>query len=177
MTRIANKLIQLRNSNSTIQAHLQVIFPSSSNLWFKGSSGFLLSADPCVLNISILLIGKYWVGWMANKCAGQTQWSGECLSLGLWVCSLFRSFLMYICYLLLSFYLNIAAMLCWGRRPTSLHDRGRDSDDDDYRDRDYDVAALANNLSQAFRYGIYSNDDIEEVIFWVLSIVFFGSML
>jgi hypothetical protein len=25
------------------------------------------------------------------------------------------------------------------------------------------VAALANNLSQAFRYGIYSNDDIEEV--------------
>ncbi|KAL6848773.1 hypothetical protein ACP4OV_021356 [Aristida adscensionis] len=47
-------------------------------------------------------------------------------------------------------------------RPTSLHDRGRDSDDDDFRDRDYDVAALANNLSQAFRYGIYSNDDIEE---------------
>ena len=27
------------------------------------------------------------------------------------------------------------------------------------------MAALANNLSQAFRYGIYSNDDIEEVIF------------
>ncbi|KAL6609485.1 hypothetical protein ACP70R_039454 [Stipagrostis hirtigluma subsp. patula] len=47
-------------------------------------------------------------------------------------------------------------------RPTSIHDRGRDSDDDDFRDRDYDVAALANNLSQAFRYGIYSNDDIEE---------------
>ncbi|CAD6338531.1 unnamed protein product [Miscanthus lutarioriparius] len=47
-------------------------------------------------------------------------------------------------------------------RPTSLHDRGRDSDDDDFRDRDYDVAALANNLSQAFRYGIYNNDDIEE---------------
>ena len=59
---------------------------------------------------------------------------------------------MYICYLLLSFYLNIAGMLY-----------GKDSDDDDYRDRDYDVAALANNLSQAFRYGIYSNDDIEEV--------------
>jgi predicted phage tail protein len=28
-----------------------------------------------------------------------------------------------------------------------------------------DVAALANNLSQAFRYGMYSNDDIEEVIY------------
>jgi len=44
-----------------------------------------------------------------------------------------------------------------------LHDRNRDSDEDDYQDRDYDVAALANNLSQAFRYGIYNNDDIEEV--------------
>lgn len=44
-----------------------------------------------------------------------------------------------------------------------MHDRTRDSDDDDYQDRDYDVAALANNLSQAFRYGIYGNDDIEEV--------------
>ena len=51
------------------------------------------------------------------------------------------------------------------RRPTALQDRARDSDDDDYQDRDYDVAALANNLSQAFRYGIYSNDDIDEVLF------------
>ncbi|TYJ33640.1 hypothetical protein E1A91_A05G116900v1 [Gossypium mustelinum] len=48
-------------------------------------------------------------------------------------------------------------------RPTALHDRTRDSDDDDYHDRDYDVAALANNLSQAFRYGIYSNDDKDQV--------------
>lgn len=63
---------------------------------------------------------------------------------------------------MLSFSLSIAGLVCC-RRPTSLHDRGRDSDDDDFRDRDYDVAALANNLSQAFRYGIYSNDDIEEV--------------
>ncbi|CAI9782183.1 unnamed protein product [Fraxinus pennsylvanica] len=47
-------------------------------------------------------------------------------------------------------------------RPTSLQDRTRDSDDDDYQDRDYDVAALANNLSKAFQYGIYSSDDIEE---------------
>ncbi|XVF23125.1 hypothetical protein REPUB_Repub13aG0010700 [Reevesia pubescens] len=49
-------------------------------------------------------------------------------------------------------------------RPTALQDRTRDSDDDDYQDRDYDVAALANNLSQAFRYGIYSNDDMDEVL-------------
>ena len=44
-----------------------------------------------------------------------------------------------------------------------MQDRIRDSDDEDFRDRDYDVAALANNLSQAFRYGLYNNDDIEEV--------------
>lgn len=50
------------------------------------------------------------------------------------------------------------------RRPTALQDRTRDSDEDDYQDRDYDVAALANNLSQAFRYGIYSNDDMDEVL-------------
>lgn len=48
-------------------------------------------------------------------------------------------------------------------RPTALQDRMRDSDDEDVHDRDYDVAALANNLSQAFRYTIYDNDDAEEV--------------
>ncbi|XP_039023555.1 serine/threonine-protein phosphatase 6 regulatory subunit 3-like isoform X1 [Hibiscus syriacus] len=47
-------------------------------------------------------------------------------------------------------------------RPTTLQDRTRDSDDD-YQDRDYDVTVLANNLSQAFRYDIYSNDDTDEV--------------
>ncbi|PWA99812.1 hypothetical protein CTI12_AA003200 [Artemisia annua] len=47
-------------------------------------------------------------------------------------------------------------------RPTALHDRNRDSDDDDIHDRDYDVAALANNLSQAFRYNVYDNDEGEE---------------
>uniref|UniRef100_A0A0D9W9L7 Uncharacterized protein n=1 Tax=Leersia perrieri TaxID=77586 RepID=A0A0D9W9L7_9ORYZ len=47
-------------------------------------------------------------------------------------------------------------------RPTTLQDRGRDSDDEDFRDRDYDVAALASNLSQASKYGIYSYEDIDE---------------
>ncbi|XP_047970585.1 serine/threonine-protein phosphatase 6 regulatory subunit 3-like isoform X2 [Salvia hispanica] len=46
-------------------------------------------------------------------------------------------------------------------RPTALQDRTRDSDEEDVQDRDYDVAALANNLSQAFRYSIYDNDDNE----------------
>ncbi|XP_021724801.1 serine/threonine-protein phosphatase 6 regulatory subunit 3-like isoform X2 [Chenopodium quinoa] len=55
---------------------------------------------------------------------------------------------------------NVYQWVCG--RPTALQDRTRDSDDDDYQDRDYDVAALANNLSQAFHYGIYSNE-LEEV--------------
>ncbi|XP_011089292.1 serine/threonine-protein phosphatase 6 regulatory subunit 3 isoform X1 [Sesamum indicum] len=46
-------------------------------------------------------------------------------------------------------------------RPTALQDRAKDSDEEDVHDRDYDVAALANNLSQAFRYSIYDNDDAE----------------
>jgi hypothetical protein len=49
-------------------------------------------------------------------------------------------------------------------RPTSLQDRGRDSDDEDFRDRDYDVAALASNLSQAFKYGIHSNEDVDDEV-------------
>lgn len=49
------------------------------------------------------------------------------------------------------------------RRPTALQDRMRDSDDDDIHDRDYDVTSLANNLSQAFGYKIYGNEDNEEV--------------
>ncbi|XVF46333.1 hypothetical protein PTKIN_Ptkin03bG0018700 [Pterospermum kingtungense] len=51
-------------------------------------------------------------------------------------------------------------------RPTVLQDRTRDSDEDDVHDRDYDVAALANNLSQAFRYKIYGNDDNEEDVYF-----------
>ncbi|XP_062012099.1 uncharacterized protein LOC133728689 isoform X1 [Rosa rugosa] len=47
-------------------------------------------------------------------------------------------------------------------RPTALHDRTRDSDDEEMTDRDYDVAELANNLSQAFRYKIYGNEDAGE---------------
>lgn len=50
------------------------------------------------------------------------------------------------------------------RRPTALHDRTRDSDEEDIRDGDYDVAALANNLSQAFQYGVSNNENIEEVL-------------
>lgn len=46
-------------------------------------------------------------------------------------------------------------------RPAALIDRTRDSDEEDVHDRDYDVAALANNISQAFQYSIYGSDDAE----------------
>ncbi|EPS66808.1 hypothetical protein M569_07969, partial [Genlisea aurea] len=98
LTRIANKLIQLANTSSYIQAFLQE------------------KSD--------------WLDWHTNVLV-QRNAVGNVLQ---WSCG----------------------------RPTTLQDRGRDSDDDDYQDRDYDVAALANNLSQAFRYGIYNNDSIPE---------------
>ncbi|KAI3898559.1 hypothetical protein MKX03_021169 [Papaver bracteatum] len=98
ITRIANKLVQLGNSNSQVQAFLQE--------------------------------NTEWGDWHANILIKRN--TAE--NVHQWACG----------------------------RPTALQDRNRDSDDDDFRDRDYDVAALANNLSQAFRYGIYSNDDAEE---------------
>ncbi|XP_009787315.1 uncharacterized protein [Nicotiana sylvestris] len=47
-------------------------------------------------------------------------------------------------------------------RPTAFQDRTKDSDEEDAHSRDYDVAALANNLSQAFQYSIYDNNGAEE---------------
>ncbi|KAJ6832010.1 serine/threonine-protein phosphatase 6 regulatory subunit 3-like isoform X1 [Iris pallida] len=47
-------------------------------------------------------------------------------------------------------------------RPNALQDRFRDSDEEDFHNRDYDVAALANNLSQVFQYGNYNNVDNPE---------------
>lgn len=98
ITRIANKLVQLRNSQSRIQAYLQE--------------------------------NSEWNEWQMTVL----QERNAVENVYRWACG----------------------------RPTALHDRTRDSDDDDLTDRDYDVAALANNLSQAFRYKIYGNEDAEE---------------
>ncbi|KAM0827844.1 hypothetical protein ACQ4PT_067920 [Festuca glaucescens] len=98
ITRISNKLIQLANSDSTIQSHLQ-----QNSGWAEWHSSILTKR---------------------NAVENVYQWA----------CG----------------------------RPTSLQDRGRDSDDEDFRDRDYDVAALASNLSQAFKYGIHSNEDVDD---------------
>ncbi|KAM0909174.1 hypothetical protein ACQ4PT_014954 [Festuca glaucescens] len=42
-------------------------------------------------------------------------------------------------------------------------DKGQGSSDEDFEDREYDVAALAHNLSQAFRYGTYNEDPDEGI--------------
>ncbi|GMI81854.1 hypothetical protein like AT1G07990 [Hibiscus trionum] len=98
ITRISNTLVQLRSSNSHIQACLQE------------------NSD--------------WNEWQANIL----QERNAVENVYRWACG----------------------------RPTTLQDRTRDSDEDDLHDRDYDVAALANNLSQAFGYRIHGNDDNEE---------------
>ena len=62
-------------------------------------------------------------------------------------------------HVLLVVYISEPTFKC--RRPTTVQDRIRDSDEED---KDYDVAALANNLSQAFRYQTYDNGDNGEVM-------------
>ncbi|CAH8387080.1 unnamed protein product [Eruca vesicaria subsp. sativa] len=54
---------------------------------------------------------------------------------------------------------NVYRWVCG--RPTALHDRTRDSDDDEAHDRDYDLAGLANNLNQ-FRYNMQENNGAGE---------------
>ncbi|KAL1817102.1 hypothetical protein DCAR_0521514 [Daucus carota subsp. sativus] len=97
ITRIANKLVQLGNTDSQIQKHLQE--------------------------------NSEWEDWQASALQERNMVE----NVYRWACG----------------------------RPTALHDRVRDSDDEDVHDRDYDVAALANNLNQAFRYGMYDNDGAE----------------
>uniref|UniRef100_M4EYF1 SIT4 phosphatase-associated family protein n=1 Tax=Brassica campestris TaxID=3711 RepID=M4EYF1_BRACM len=51
---------------------------------------------------------------------------------------------------------NALRMFIVGRQ-TALHDRNRNSDDDEVHDRDYDLAGLANNLNH-FRYNMQENN-------------------
>ncbi|TQE04682.1 hypothetical protein C1H46_009665 [Malus baccata] len=99
ITRISNKLIQLGNSQSRVQACLQE--------------------------------NSEWNEWQTTVLQGRNAVE----NVYRWACG----------------------------RPTALQDRTRDSDEDDMNDRNFDVAALANNLSQAFRYKIYENEDAGEV--------------
>uniref|UniRef100_A0ACD5T6J7 Uncharacterized protein n=1 Tax=Avena sativa TaxID=4498 RepID=A0ACD5T6J7_AVESA len=98
ITRIANKLIQLANNNSTIRSHLQE--------------------------------NKEWVEWKTTVLVKRN----DVENIYHWACG----------------------------RPTLLRDRGRDSDEDDFRERDYDLQEVANSLSQVFRNGTYNTGDIEK---------------
>jgi serine/threonine-protein phosphatase 6 regulatory subunit 3 len=48
-------------------------------------------------------------------------------------------------------------------RPTTIQERNLDNDEDEFRDRDYDISAMTNNLAEAFRYGMVENEDIGDV--------------
>ena len=49
-------------------------------------------------------------------------------------------------------------------RPSTVRDRAGDSDDDDFKDRDYDIHTMASNLThEVFRYGMFDNEDGDEV--------------
>ncbi|KAK9676713.1 hypothetical protein RND81_11G094800 [Saponaria officinalis] len=98
ITRIANKIVQLGQSNGTIQANIQV-----NEEWTEWHS--------TVLHERNVLENVY-----------------------RWACG----------------------------RPTALHDRTRDSDDEDLHDRDYGAAALANDINKAFSEDIFGNDVAEE---------------
>jgi len=54
--------------------------------------------------------------------------------------------------------------MCPYRRPTAVQDRPVESDEDDFRDRDYDISTMANNINrEVYRYGMFDNDDADEV--------------
>eukprot|EP00250_Pteridium_aquilinum_P014960 c22305_g2_i1 orf=539-3184(+) len=55
---------------------------------------------------------------------------------------------------------NVCEWTCG--RPTTLRDRQVDSDEDDFRDKDYDISTMASNLTrEVFRYG-FDNEDGDE---------------
>ncbi|GER33541.1 SIT4 phosphatase-associated family protein [Striga asiatica] len=133
LTRIANKLVQL--GNSVVQTHLQE--NSEWNEWQK-----------TVLQERGMIENVY-------------RWAcGSAVTLIEFPLPIFFKKTLLFNWTAVAKMILILALLC--SRPTALQDRTRDSDEEpDVHDRDYDVAALANNLSQAFRYNIYDNDDNE----------------
>ncbi|KAI5068013.1 hypothetical protein GOP47_0016358 [Adiantum capillus-veneris] len=57
---------------------------------------------------------------------------------------------------------NVCQWTCG--RPTTVRDRPVDSDEDDFREKDYDISSMVSNSREAFRYGMYDNEDGEEGI-------------
>lgn len=58
---------------------------------------------------------------------------------------------------------NVSQWSCG--RPTTVRDRPVDSDEDDFREKDYDISTMASNLTQGvFRYGMFANEDGDEAL-------------
>ncbi|THG13448.1 hypothetical protein TEA_020985 [Camellia sinensis var. sinensis] len=151
ITRISNKLVQLGNSDKFIQAFLQnrivkemVCYNTLTLLCMHDLSVYQdhdhRSSNVVVPTISCLK----WFSCILNLTLENSEWND-------WQTTVLQE---------RNIVENVYRWACG--RPTALQDRTRDSDEDDLHDRDFDVAALANNLSQAFRYSMYDNEDAEE---------------
>eukprot|EP00250_Pteridium_aquilinum_P014961 c22305_g3_i1 orf=689-3370(+) len=56
---------------------------------------------------------------------------------------------------------NVCQWTCG--RPTTVRDRPVDSDEDDFREKDYDISSMASNLTrEVFRYGMFDTEDGDE---------------
>jgi len=67
------------------------------------------------------------------------------------------------------------------RRPTAVQDRPVDSDEDDFRDRDYDISTMASNINrEVYRFSERCKDDDDDdddseevpvvrILYWLLS--------
>ncbi|MCO5608720.1 hypothetical protein L7F22_062935 [Adiantum nelumboides] len=55
---------------------------------------------------------------------------------------------------------NVCQWTCG--RPTTVRDRPVDSDEDDFREKDYDISSMVSNSREAFRYGMFDNEDGDE---------------
>ncbi|KAH9606940.1 hypothetical protein KSS87_009335, partial [Heliosperma pusillum] len=157
LTRISNKLLRLADNNTIILGLLQVCFLASSgyclgddlvqNLSVRKTLNGLTGAEMSCLNAMQLKM-------FTSGCAGE-EFSP--------VVAEITYIPPYQCYAIVSLHYvtslqKNADILATAMRPTLLQDRGRNSEDDDYQDRDYDMAALANSFNQAFPFEIYSTD-------------------
>ncbi|ONM13776.1 SIT4 phosphatase-associated family protein [Zea mays] len=152
MTRIANRLLQLVNTNIMVQSHLQ-----QNSDWIEWHASTLTKRN-ALENVYQWACGSC-IYQLFNTFKGQSV----CLACSHEVYEVTTEYRLQLLWLTgMKGHMLNSALFSGYSRPTSLQDRGRDSDDEDFRDRDYDVAALASNLSQAFKYGIYSSEDIDE---------------
>ncbi|CAB72157.1 putative protein [Arabidopsis thaliana] len=138
ISRISNKLVQLSTNSNQIKTLLE-----ENNDWGEWEANTLHDRN-AVENV---------YRWVCGYTSDQT-FMASCHTIDATISRLAQ-------YLVPILSLNDNSLYIACRRPTALHDRTRDSDDDEVHDRDYDLAGLANNLNQ-FRYNMQENNGAGE---------------